>query len=594
MNEPSPLLIYDGDCEFCRYWVRYWQRLTGPDVRYVPYQAIAGDYPEIPPEECARSIQWIDTDGHRLSGAHAAFRLLAEIPHRRLWLWLYKHLPGFGPLAEFVYDFISRRRGAAAPVARALWGAELFPDHYALVTWVFLRLLALVYFAAFASLAAQVTGLVGSEGVLPVGDYLRHEHAASGLSALWHIPTLFWLNSSDAALQTVCWAGMVSAVALLFGIFPRASLVLCYVLYLSLVYAGQRFLEYQWDMLLLESGFLAIFLPFGSRIVVWLYRWLAFRFMLMGGIVKLASGDPSWRNLSALRYHLETQPLPSPLAWDAYQLSDSILRVATGAVLLIELLFPLLVFMPRIPRLIAAAGFLILQTGIMLAGSYNFFNLLTIVLCVFLLEDRDVRRLFAAPLAARIENRVRPASDASSAAATAMAVFVFAVCGALLWTTNTHRRPFQPFDGLLSVASTLGVVNGYGPFAVMSTERREIILEGSHDGQTWEAYEFEYKPGNPARPLAWNIPHQPRLDWQMWFAAVGDDRTRLWFPKLMDRLKAGSRPVIELLQYDPFFGHPPRYLRASLYRYTFAPPQVLATTGRVWEREWLGEFHPPD
>ena len=585
-----PQLIFDGDCGFCRYWVRYWERLTGPRVQYVASQVMADRHPDIPEEEFAGSIQWIGRDGQRSNGAQAAFRVLAEAPHKWLWLWLYQHSPGIAAIAEWCYGFVSRHRVAAARVSRWLWGPELYPDSYAVVIWVFLRLLALIYFAAFASLAVQITALVGSDGILPVSDYLRQSHQQWGASAYWRIPTLFWLDSSDRALQAACWAGMLAAAILTFGIRVRGALVGCYVLYLSLVAAGQRFTEFQWDMFLLESGFLAIFLPFGSRIIVWLYRWLVFRFMFMGGVVKLASGDPAWRDLSALRYHLETQPLPSPLAWTAYQLPDWPLRLATGGVLVIELVVPFCVFLPRNLRLIAAGSFLLLQLAIMLFGSYNFFNLLTIALCVFLLEDHDLRRLLGSRLVARIERRVRPVSEAATRSAAVMAFVVFTVCASLLWLTNTRQRLIEPLYALAKVSAAFGIVNGYGPFAVMTRAREEIIIEGSEDGSNWQPYEFRYKPGALDKPLGWNIPHQPRLDWQMWFAALGDARTFIWFPRFLDKLSAGSPPVLALLKDAPFSDRPPRHLRALLYRYRFATPRIQAATGQVWQRELLGEF----
>jgi len=467
---------------------------------------------------------------------------------------------------------------------------SLYPDHYVLVSWAFLRILALIYLAAFASLAVQITGLVGTEGILPVRDYLEEAHRELGSRAYWQIPTLFWFDASGYALKGACLAGMAAAAAVFLNIFVRTGLLLCYGLYLSLVYAAQNFLEFQWDMFLLESGFLALFLTFGSRIVVWLYRWLLFRFMFMGGVVKLASGDPTWWSLTALKYHFETQPLPSPLAWYGHQLPDSVLQLATASVFVIELVVPFFVFLPRKFRLFAAASFLVLQGTIMLTGNYNFFNLLTLALCVFLLEDRDLRPLLGARLSQRIAEKARPASALATRSAGIMAVVTLSVCGTLLWVTNTQQRLIQPFDALVRLTATLGIVNGYGPFAVMTTERREIIIEGSNDETTWAAYEFKYKPGVLTKPLSWNIPHQPRLDWQMWFAALGDERRNAWLLRFMEKLRDGSEPVLSLLHHNPFPEHPPRYLRASLYRYYFAKPEVRSATGQVWQREFMGVY----
>ena len=589
-DHSSPILIYDGECAFCCYWVRYWKRLTGSRVRYEPYQDAAEKYPDVPTEEFRRSIQLIAQDGTRYSGAHAAFRVLDSVPHNHFWLWLYRHVPGFAGLSEDWYGIVSRRRDLAARVSRWLWGQERYPDEYALVSWVFLRLIALIYLAAFASLTVQITDLVGTDGLLPARDYLAQAGKALGSQSLWSIPTIFWFDASDFALMLACAIGMVLSIEVLFGVIVRTGLLLCYVLYLSLVWAGQEFLAFQWDMFLLECGFLALFLTGGSRIVIWLYRWLLFRFMFMGGVVKLASGDPSWRNLTALKHHFETQPLPSPVAWYAYQLPDQLLQAATGSVFVIELLVPFFVLMPRNLRLFAAASFLLLQGMIILTGNYNFFNILTIALCVFLLEDRDLRPWLGTQLTGHIMENTRAVSVWASRSAGVLAVIVLSTCGGLLWLTNTQQRPIQPFDALIRMTSTLGIVNGYGPFAVMNTERHEIVVEGSNDRLTWQAYEFKYKPGDINKPLSWNIPHQPRLDWQMWFAALDPAHSRAWFVNFMAKLRSNSEPALSLLQHNPFPNSPPRYFRASLYRYAFATPAMRAATGQVWQRERLGDY----
>ena len=459
-----------------------------------------------------------------------------------------------------------------------------------LVAWLFLRIIALMYMAAFASLAVQITGLVGADGILPVQQYLNEVEKGLGHGGLWEIPTIFWFNSSDIALQSVCFAGIAASLAVLFDRFTRIGLLVCYILYLSLVQVGQEFTSYQWDMLLLESGFLSLFLTGGSPIVIFLYRFLLFRFMLMGGVVKLASGDPTWSNLSALYYHFETQPLPSPLAWHAHHIPHSILLLGTAAVFFIELVVPFCVFMSRPFRLFAAANFIVLQCTIVLTGNYNFFNLLTIALCVFLFQDSDIRPLLGTRLSVRILDKASVPSSITHLSAGTMALFSLAVCGALLWMTNTHQRPVQPFYGMAKIASTFSLVNGYGPFAVMTIERREIIVEGSNDGQNWLAYEFKFKPGELHKPLSWNIPHQPRLDWQMWFAALGDWHSNPWFLRFIRKLGEGSGPVLALLQHNPFPSHPPKYLRATFYRYRFSTWEEKATNGEVWQRELLGPY----
>src|SRR5262249_42644841 len=234
--------------------------------------------------------------------------------------WLYAHLPGFAPIAEWAYRYFARRRGLLNRLSKLLWGPALEPDRYGIVTWVFLRGLGLVYFAAFASLAVQIRGLVGSDGVLPLEPYLRAVLDHFGADAYRIVPTLFWLDASDTALVGGTGVGMALAVLVIAGVAVRPALVGLFALYLSYTYARQAFMTFQWDLLLLESGFLAIFATGGSRIIVWLYRWLVFRYLFMAGAAKIVSGDATWRGYSALDYHFETQPLPTPLAWYAAQL----------------------------------------------------------------------------------------------------------------------------------------------------------------------------------------------------------------------------------------------------------------------------------
>jgi len=461
-----------------------------------------------------------------------------------------------------------------------------------LAAWVFLRLLALIYFAAFASLSVQITGLIGAEGILPAAEFLDAARARWGGAAWLELPTLFWLDASDDMLVAACYVGMAAALALLLNVFERAALLLCYGLYLSLVSVGQDFTSFQWDMLLLESGFLALFLRLAPSIAVWLYRWLLFRFMFMGGVVKLASGDPAWRNLTALNYHFETQPLPSPLAWYAHHAPATWLQAATVAVFVIELAVPFLVFCGRRGRLVAAVCFVALQGSIILTGNYTFFNLLTIALCVFLLDDGDLRRLLGARISeAHAGSTVAPGRPATYLVGT-LAALILTVCALRLWMDINLRPPVQPLYALVRLASNWGIVNSYGPFAVMTTERREIIVEGSRDGIDWLPYAFPYKPGKLSRPLTWNIPHQPRLDWQMWFAALGDPRRNEWLAGFLQRLKEGSAPVIGLLADNPFPEAPPRHLRLSIYHYEFTAPEERKRNGEIWRRSLLGRLTP--
>ncbi|MGH8613081.1 MAG: lipase maturation factor family protein [Gammaproteobacteria bacterium] len=587
---PKPLLIYDGECAFCLYWVNYWQKLTRDIVRYQPYQIAAQDFPHIPLERFRDSIWLVEHDGRVSGGAQASFRVLSH-GGKLLWLWVYQHIPGFAPLAERLYDFVAARRGSAFTLSKLLWGSHREPVSYRCASWLFLRVIGLIYVTAFGSFASQAHGLVGEQGILPLQPYLRQAHEYLGAAAYWRLPTLFWLDASDSTLRVACIAGLAAGLLVALSVAQRLCLVLCFALYLSLFYAGQEFMSFQWDLLLLESGFLAIFLPLHSPLIPFLFRWLLFRFMFLSGSVKLLSHDPSWANLSALQYHFETQPLPTWVAWYAHQLPEGVLRVAVLLTFVIELPISFLYFCARRPRLLAAAATALLQVAILITGNYSFFNLLTLGLCVFLLEDRDLKRLWPQ----RFTNRLLAFTERKPSPRHQARLAVFA--GFILFTSVIQLLP--PSAGIVSRFATalvepvepFRIVNPYGLFAVMTTTRLEIIIEGSMDGKRWVPYEFRYKPGDLRRPPGWNIPHQPRLDWQMWFAALDQQGRSPWFSDLLFRLLQNQAEVVNLLRGNPFAPAAPRFVRAQLYHYAFADAPARAN-GQWWVRRLEGMYYP--
>jgi predicted DCC family thiol-disulfide oxidoreductase YuxK len=586
-----PTLVYDGDCGICRYWVDYWKDWTGESVDYRTYQEAAADFPMIPLEAFQQAIQLIEPDGHVYSSAAATFRVLRRAPGRAAWWWCYSHLPGFAKISEFAYAFLSRRRGLLNGLTKFLWGPALRAERCALVTWVFLRLLGAIYVAAFASLGVQVLGLIGHLGILPVSDYLAAVHQSFGNSAYRLLPSLFWVNSSDTVLAAGTVVGAVLGLLVVLDRWTRPALITLFALYLSYVYAGQDFMSFQWDSLLLEVGFLAIFLTGGSRIVIWLYRWLVFRYLFLAGVVKLLSGDPTWRDLTALEYHFWTQPLPTPLAWYAAHLPSWLLRGGTAATLVIELGGVFLIFLPRRLRALAAFCVLLLQSLIVLTGNYNFFNLLTMLLCIFLFDDAALRRLIPRRLELPMQSRALLPSRAATVIAVVLALIVVPVGLNRIWQTLA-RRDLPVLGALTQIVSPLNIVNPYGLFAVMTITRPEIVIEGSADGQVWREYVFRYKPGPLSRPARWNIPHQPRLDWQMWFAALGSVRESPWIVGLMWRLLEGSPPVVALLDSNPFADGRPKYVRAQLYDYRLADRSAHALTGQWWIRRLEGSYFP--
>jgi predicted DCC family thiol-disulfide oxidoreductase YuxK len=591
MAVARPTLVFYGDCAICRSYVSYWQQLTNGRVVYRPYQDAAADFPAISREAFQRAIWLIEPDGQAYSAAAATYRVLLYARGRAGWWWMYRRVPGFAAASEWAYRLFARRRDLLSHASRLLWGPVLEPEHHRLLSFTFLRLFGAIYIAAFASVGVQVLGLMGHAGILPLGDYLSAARQGWGTAAYWRLPTLFWLDSSDTLLVAATVIGVLLGLLVALGVLVRPALIGAFMLYLSFVYAGQVFMNFQWDLLLLESGFLAIFLTGGSRIVVWLYRWLVFRFLFLAGAMKLISGDPSWRNLTTLDYHFWTQPLPTPLAWYAAKLPHGVLTGATAATLIIELGLVFLIFLPRRPRAVAAGGVLLLQLMILLTGNYNFFNLLTMLLCLFLLDDAALRRLVPVRLASHVQVHAPRPGRAATAVASALALIVVPVGLDRIWQPLTNTN--LPLAGALAQAvSPLLIVNPYGLFITTTTTRPEIVIEGSEDGQIWSEYVFRYKPGPVARSPRWNIPHQPRLDWQMWFAAYGAVVEHRWFERLMQELLNGSPSVQALLATDPFPDRPPKYLRALLYDYRFTDADTYARTQQWWTRRLAGLYFP--
>jgi predicted DCC family thiol-disulfide oxidoreductase YuxK len=589
-TDPRPLLVYDGDCAFCEYWARYWKRLTGDAVRYGRYQEVGTQYPGIAAADYQRAVQYITADGGHASAAEASFRTLSHARGKGIWLALYRRVPGFAYVSELIYAFIAAHRPAFYRISLFLWGRDFVPPQHDLVSGLFLRLFALIYLAAFVSFGVQAQGLIGSHGILPVAELVKAVGERAGGERFFLMPMVFWWNTSDLTIQAVCWSGAALSLLLIFGVLPRLSLLLLYLLYLSLVNGGQEFMYYQWDAFLLETGFLALLLSIAQTPGVWLLRWLLFRFMFMSGAVKLLSDDPNWWNLSALSYHFLTQPLPTPLAWYAAQPPPTVLKIACGVTLFIELALPFLIFCPRRLRFFAAFGILLLQTCILLTGNYNWFNLQTMLLCLLLFDDAALRKILPQRLIQRAAARALPARTNLTWVVGGLGLLLVFV-SLVQMDLRFGGDPPAVTQALERFSEPLRLVSPYGLFAVMTTRRDEIVIEGSYDGVEWRAYEFRYKPGDATRRPPWNIAHQPRLDWQMWFAALDDPRRLRWFPRFLERLLENESSVTALLEKNPFVAQPPRYLRAEFYDYRYATREEKAE-GLWWTRRYLGPYFP--
>lgn len=472
-------------------------------------------------------------------------------------------------------------------------------EQYALTRFFVLRALGFVYCAAFASLVWQVLPLLGAHGLTPVATHVARTVAELGSrsAAFWAEPSLFyWVSPSDGLLLALAWLGLALSLALLLGASNAFALFALFVLYRSFVGVGQLWYGYGWELLLIETGFLAVFLcpltrvrPLATRApplaAIWLFRWLACRVMLGAGLIKLR-GDPCWRALTCLDFHFETQPLPNPLSPFFHALPHSVLAAGVAFNHLCELVLPLCVFAPRKLRMISALSMIAFQLMLIASGNLSFLNWLTIVPLLACFDDRALARV--SPRAWSLwATRALSVSRAQRITAAVLSVLIVLLSiGPVVNMLSRRQRmnaAFEPFF----------LVNSYGAFGGVGRERHELILEGTRDelgpAARWQAYEFPFKPGDPRRPHPIVSPLQPRLDWQLWFAAMSSAEDEPWLLHLVWKLLHADPAVRPLLARDPFGDIPPRYLRILRYRYRFAP---LADDA-YWRRELEGVWLPP-
>src|SRR5439155_311063 len=494
---PNPLLIWDGDCDFCRLWIERWREKTMGKVDYTTYQNATDRFPEIPPDEFNRSLVLIQSDGTVVFAAEAVYRSLAYRRSREWLAWSYDHVPGFAAFSETGYGLIARHRKFASAVTRLLWGEDVRQPTYVWARRWFLRALGAIYLIAFVSLWVQVDGLVGSNGTSPVNQFLPAVRSQVGPDAYGLLPTLCWFNSSDVFLHFLCGSGVLCSLLLIFEIAPAVLLVALFVLYLSLTIAGQVFFNFQWDALLLETGFLSIFFApwrLWPRELLWwpgssppataapvsqtglfLLKLLLFKLMLMSGVVKLTSGDDSWWNLTALDYHYWSQPLPTVFGWWADKSPEWFKHFSVAFCLVVEIIAPFFIWAPRRPRLIAAGLMIFLQIVIALTGNYCFFNLLTIALCLLLIDNSVVRapQSREALRHTRRAPRGRALPDQLRSYATIAVIILTLPIN--VWLIFTAFRPDadwpRPLVAIYGRLQSFRIVNGYGLFRVMTKDR---------------------------------------------------------------------------------------------------------------------------
>jgi lipase maturation factor len=478
------------------------------------------------------------------------------------------------------------------------------PTSYWLTRFLILRLLGVVYLVAFLILVRQGLPLVGHDGLLPADAYLERlaEHFGSRGAAAVEVPSLFWLGVSDQALLGGAWLGAALAALVVAGFANAVLLLVLWALYISYVNVGQDWYGYGWEIQLLETGFLAVFLcplldarPFPRRpppgAVLWLFRWLIVRIMLGAGLIKLR-GDPCWRDLTCLYYHYETQPLPNPLSRWLHFRPHWFQKAGVLFNHLAEMVAPWGVVWPRVARLVAGGVMLAFQLTLILSGNLSFLNWLTIVPILACFDDGLLRRVLPRRLVRRAE-QAAAAAVPSRAQGVATAALVVVVAGLSIAPIRNLLSPGQRMN---TSFDRLALVNTYGAFGTVGRVRPEIVFEGTRaetpdDESEWRAYEFPCKPGDVFRRPCIVAPYQYRLDWQIWFAAMSTAERYPWTLHLVWKLLHDDRGALGLLANDPFPGEPPRWIRARLYRYEFAPADDPG--GAWWKRTLVREWLPP-
>jgi len=510
-----------------------------------------------------------------------------------------------------------------ASVLRWLFDPERGARDRLLPRWLFLRALGVIYFSAFFSLLFQIRGLIGPDGILPAAEYLRAVTNSIGFARFWYAPTLFWFSAGNHALMAVCWVGLLASVLLTINILPRGMLLLCFICFLSFVSAASDFSGYQSDGMLLEAGFISLFLaPPGfrpglaansppMRASVFLLLWEWFRIYFESGIAKIASGDPQWRHFTAMDEYYQNGPLPTWIGWYAEHLPHWFHAASAFGTLALELVVVWMLFLPRRVRITCFFIVTPWQIGIILTANYTFLNYLVLALGIFLLDDRFLARFIPQSWKAQLTQPTQTASEAVVSPETqaphwqqiwarylaTAKLALTAVMFAWLFYSSTVLLlwmiwPAAPFpSGPVAALQPFRIADRYGLFAVMTRGRYEIEFQGSNDGENWLSYRFRFKPQNPYEAPRIYAPYQPRFDWNLWFASLGHWRSNPIVPRTEERLLAGSADVLALFAGNPF-PQPPRQIRVLLWQYWFTSKQEKREQGLWWRRQLLGNYAP--
>jgi hypothetical protein len=530
-------------------------------------------------------------------------------------------------------------------VIRWLFDSRNGPSDRFLSRWIFLRALGAIYFSAFFSLVFQIRGLIGPEGILPASEYLKSVAEQVGHARYWYAPSVLWFSSGAHMLTGLCWVGMAAAVLLVLNLWPRGMLVVCFVCFLSFVSAARDFSGYQSDGMLLEAGFLSLFLAPGGlrprlgemqppvRAALYLVLWEWFRIYFESGVAKMAGGDPEWRNFTAMDDYYQNGPLPTWIGWYVQHFPHWFHGSSAFFTLALELVLIWLAFLPR--RFRIALFFVVTpwQIGIILTANYTFLNYLVLVLAFLLLDDRFLMRFCPgqrkrllldlpltsaghahAPASAQLSVLTSPSSPSIEKApasrdawrdawrknrfwlaplrvaitAVLLLWIFYATTAQMVWMIMSAPLPTSP----VAMLDPFRIANRYGLFAVMTRGRYEIEFQGSNDGQTWIAYPFRHKPQELNKPPRIYAPHQPRLDWNLWFASLGEWRDNPLVLRTQRRLLSNDPDVLALFAANPFPQAPPRQVRAVLWQYWFTSMAEKREHGLWWRRELLGLYAP--
>ena len=487
--------------------------------------------------------------------------------------------------------------------------------------WIFLRGLGLIYFSAFYSLFFQIKGLIGPNGILPAVDYLQLVTTSLHGKRFWFAPSLLWFGAGNHALMALCWGGLIAAALVVLNLWPRVSLALCFVFFLSFVSVAQDFSSYQSDGMLLEAGFIALFFaPRGlrpglgsanppSRASLFLLQWEWFRIYFESGVGKLASGDVSWRTLRAMDDYYQNGPLPTWIGWYVQHLPHWFHASATAYTLLTETLIVWMLFLPRRWRIACACIVTPFEISILLTANYTFLNYLVLLLGILLLDDRTMewllpRRLQLFIARGQVNVTVDAASDQTGPGfewrkiMSAAGMLMSAVCLGLIFYSATAQLLFKLAPSLpipeapVRWLDPFRIANRYGLFEVMTHERYEIEFQGSNDGKNWIAYPFRYKPQAINRAPGIYAPYQPRFEWNLWFASLGSWREYRFVVWTEERLLKNDPDVLALFAENPFAEAPPKQVRAVIYQYWFTDLKTKHATGNWWRREVLGDYAP--